>query len=167
MKTISELNNQWWYRLMKVIYISLILFACVVSIVLNFGAVGQYQTDHLVVCNYGNRSTFLAYKDENIYVPFGEDFSNSLAKLPKNINDQLRIACSISEEELTEKWSKMVETSDFKMLFTITETKVITTTYLSASIWSIVCILLIGFISEVIRRIFYYIVLGKIKPINE
>ncbi|MBI2626749.1 MAG: hypothetical protein HYW77_00690 [Parcubacteria group bacterium] len=164
MHTISELNNKWWYRLIKVGYLLLIMAACVISIAVAFEDVGTYQTDYLVVCNYGNKSTFIANKDKDIWnIPQYYDYSESLAKLPDSTKIQLQSACGISQAEMNAKFENP---NDNKKLFDLTETKVNTTSYWSAILWSILSIIITFAIAEIIRRIFYYIVLGKVKPVK-
>ena len=100
MKTITELNNKIWYRLVKVIFISLAGISAIISTAINFDNVGNYQNDYNVICNYGNKSGFLAYKDKNIYISSDEDYSYSLAELPNSTKKELQAACAISEEEM-------------------------------------------------------------------
>ena len=161
MKTITELNDKAWYRLLKVIFILIIIFAASIAIYINYDAVGNYQTDFTVNCNYGHKSTFLAYKDKQIYIPSYYDYTYSLAKLPDDTKVELQVACGISQEEL---FAKMNDTNDSKKLFELSETKIITDTYLSATVWSIISLLIIFVIAEILRRVFYYIVLGSLRP---
>lgn len=162
MNTTSELNNKWWYRLIKVGYILLIAAACVISVAVAFEQVGTYQVDYLVVCNYGNKTTFIANKDKDIYnIPQYYNYSESLAKLPDSTKIQLQSACGITQAEMDAKFENV---NDNKKLFDLTQTKVNTTSHWSATLWSILSIVITLVIAEIIRRIFYYIVLGKVKP---
>jgi hypothetical protein len=164
MKTISELNSKWWYRLIKIVYILIFVVACGTALVISYSEVGSYQNDHTVTCNYGNKSTFLAYKDKRIYVPF-EDYSISLANLPENIKKEIQTACAISDAEMKEKIDTYFNgTSDGKKLYEIIDTKVVVATYLSATLWSLLSLLIIVAIFEVLRRAFYYVVLGALRP---
>lgn len=164
MKTVIELNDRAWYRLLKVIFILIIIFAAFIAIYVNYDAVGNYQTDYTVSCNYGHKSTFLAHKDKQIYIPSYYNYTFSLAKLPDDTKEELQAACGISQEEL---FAKMNNINDSKKLFELSETKIITDTYLSATFWSIISLLVILAIAEIIRRVFYYIVLGSLKPKNK
>lgn len=165
MKTTAELNNKIWYRLVKVIFILVVAIASVLGVIINFDEVGNYQTDYSVTCNYGNKSTFLAYKDKEIYISSYEDYSESLAKLPDSTKEQLKSACEISKEEMTAKLDSYFNgTDDGKKIYDLTETKVVTDTYVTATLWSALTLLIIFIISEIIRRAFYYIVLGSIRP---
>src|SRR3989339_203326 len=100
MKIVTELNSKIWYRLLKVILIIIITITVAIAIYENFDAVGSYQTDYTVTCNYGNKSSFLAYKDKEIYISSYEDYTYSLAKLPDNTKEKLQSVCAMSEEEL-------------------------------------------------------------------
>lgn len=165
MKTTTELNNKIWYRLIKVIFIIAIVIASVLAIIINFDSVGNYQTDHQVSCNYGNKSTFLAYKDKEIYISSLEEYSRSLANLSDNTKEQLKSACEISEEEMNAKLDALFNgKDDGKKLYDITKTKIVTDTYLTATLWSLLSLIVIFIISEIIKRSFYYIVLGSIRP---
>ncbi len=166
-KTISYLNSKTWYRLLKVIFIFIFLITCLVTVINSFDVVGSYQDDYLVVCNMGNKNTFLAYKDKKIYVPSYNDYTDSLAKLPDNIKKDLVSACAISEGEMSTKLDKIFNgTDDGNKFYDLTPTKVITDTYLTASLWSILSIFIIFLVFEIIKRAFYYIVLGSLKPVK-
>lgn len=165
MKTITELNSKMWYRLLKVIYLIIMFLFIVYAVVIAFSEVGSYQTDYTVVCNYGNKSTFLAAKDKEIYISTYYDYSNSLAQLPDNTKVDLREACEISEEELFAQMDSIVNGTDGGgKLFDLKETKVNVSTYFSSIMWSILAIVIILLFFEIIRRAFYYIILGKIRP---
>ncbi len=164
-QTISHLNNKMWYRLLKVIYVIVFIFSCGIAISIAFESVGNYQDDYTIVCNYGNKDTFLANNDKNIYISSYYDYTENLTRLPNEIKEELQSACGISKEEMTAKMARIFNgNDDSKKLFDITKTKVVTDTYLTASLWSILSILIIAIIMEIIKRIFYYIVLGEIKP---
>ncbi len=170
--TVKELNNNWWYRLTKVAYLAICIITAITVITLSFQEVGSYQEDYTVQCNYGNKNTFLAAKDKSIYISSTYDYSDSLADLPDYTKTALQSACGISRNEV----SKILGYSDSftpddnqklgeeKKLFEITKTKINTATYRDAIQWSLLSLLGIGIMFEVIRRIFYYVVLGKIKP---
>lgn len=164
MKTISDLNSKAWYRLLKVLSLIIMLIAGGVAVVISFSDVGSYQNDYTVVCNYGNRSMFLAYKDKGMFIPYG-DHSESLAKLPEIVKTQLRSECAITDEELNAKADRIVAgNDDSKKLYDITPTKVIIGTWKTAILWSLLSFTIIFVVFQIIRRAFYYIVLGSIRP---
>ena len=165
MTTITELNSKVWYRFLKVIFIIAFALSSVIAIAIAFSSVGNYQDDYSVKCNYGNKSTFLASKDKNIYISSYEDYTYSLAKLSDTAKNELQSACAISKVEMTAKMDALFNGhDDGKNLYELTPTKVITDTHLTASMWSLLSIVIIFVAFEAIRRAFYYIVLGSIKP---
>lgn len=171
MKTIEWLNKYWWYRLVKVIFIFLLISTCIISVWFNLSRTGEYQTDYLVVCNYGNRETFLANKDKGIYyIPTYYDYSDGLAQLPDETKEKIQKACGLSRDDASSilvknlsDYMKGGPTEPLK-LFDLTKTKVNVVSFLSALSWAILSTLVIILVAEIIRRAFYYIVLGSIKP---
>ncbi|MCX6792912.1 MAG: hypothetical protein NTY12_02710 [Candidatus Falkowbacteria bacterium] len=170
--TIKELNNKWWYRLVKVSYIAIFVLFSVIAITLSIEEVGNYQEDYTVKCNYGNKGTFLAAKDKNIYISSTYDYSNSLTDLPDYIKTDLQSACGISKNEISEILGytdgfipdDRLNSFEGKKLFELTKTKINITTHLDAILQALFSLfgICVGF--EVIRRVFYYVVIGKIKP---
>jgi hypothetical protein len=164
-KTISYLNSKAWYRLLKVLYIVIVVLLCILFTSLAFEEVGSYQTDYTVKCNYGNRSTFLAYKDKDIYISPLIQYDKSLAKLSDYSKVQLQSACDISKEEISKKMSGIIfGTDDGKGFFELNQTKVVTDTYLTASLWSILAIAVVFVFFILIKMAFYYILLGSVRP---
>lgn len=168
MKTLKWLNEHWWYRLIKVVFLLLIIFSCVVAIWVNIASIDDYQTDYLVVCNYGNKSTFLANKDKGIYyIPSYYDYTDSLAKLPDETKVQLQRACGLSSDDTVNILVNTIGKSDSQKLFDLTQTKVYINTVWTTLLWSIVSVVIITLIAEIIRRAFYYIFLGSLRPKKE
>lgn len=150
---------------MKVFFILAIALASVISVVIAFDTVGSYQDDYMVRCNYGNNTTFLAFKDKEIYISPYYDYTSGLANLSDDTKQELRSACGISQETVDEKASRIFDgTDDGKKLFDLVKRKVVTDTYLTASLWSILSLAIIFIVSEIIKRTFYYVVLGTIRP---
>lgn len=170
MKTIKWLNEHWWYRLVKVVYLFLMISIFGIVVFVNTQQVGEYRDDSKVVCNYGNKSTFLAYKDKGIYVYY--DFSTLRSKLQSVLTNDtaeaLQNACGISKAEMDSKQNDIFNGTDNGMrLFDVTSEKVITFTYTSAFLWSLLSLVIILLVAEIIKRIFYYIVLGSVRPNKE
>lgn len=165
MKTITELNSKIWYRFLKVLFILLVIAVIGIAVAVAFSEVGSYQSDFSVKCNYGNKSNFLAYKDKEIYISSYEDYSTSLAKLSSSAKEELQSACGVSKEEINGLIQNYLKgTDEGKMLFELTPTRVPISTPVSASLWSLLFTIVIIIIAEIIRRAFYYIVLGSIRP---
>jgi hypothetical protein len=167
MKTLKELNERMWYRLIKLLFLIAFIVACTVAIVAQFTMVGNHQTDFEITCNYGNRDVFLAYNDKQIYVPFHHDYTDDLTDLPDNIKVEIQNACGISREEMIAMMKAELEDGqDWPALFSIREVDVNVFTSLTAAMWSLLSILCIAVVFEIIRRSFYYVVLGTINPPN-
>jgi hypothetical protein len=166
MTTITELNNKIWYRLIKVFFITLALIFCLIIVVINFSAVGRYEIDYKVVCNYGNKSTFLAERDKGIYIPSQTgNYDERLAELPSDTKNEIQRACEISVEEMAIKLDSFFSGhDDGKKFYDINKIKIITDTYASATLWSISGIFFVVIATEIIRRVFYYIVIGSVRP---
>lgn len=165
MKTVVELNKKWWYRLLKVFFIGTVIITSLTTIYLFYEEVGYYQNDYLIKCNYGNKESFLAYKDKEIVIYGFSVYTGGLENLPDSVKKELQNACEISEEEKYEKAIMILNNADNgKKLFDITETKVPVSSYFKATLWSVFSLIIIILIAEVVRRTFYYVVLGKIKP---
>ncbi len=165
MKTITELNTKIWYRFVKVIFIILMLIIAGISVTVAFSEVGSYQDDFIVKCNLGNKTTFTANKDKGIYIPTYNDYSTNLEKLPDWAKEGIHKACEITKEESFNKLDAIMKgTDDGSKFYDLTPTKVPTTTYFSASMWSLLAILIALIIAEIIRRASYYILLGAIRP---
>lgn len=164
MKTIADLNSKWLYRLTKVLYVLFGILLITTVFAINFSAVGSYQTDFLVKCNYGNESSFLAYKDEGLYIPLG-DYTTSLTHLPDYLKGPITNICEMTEEEQRQKFDSYLDgTDDGKKLFDLTVTKVPVATYLTATAWSVAWSIGLLLLLEIIRRLFYYILFGRFFP---
>lgn len=216
MKTIKELNIRWWYRLIKSVY--LISFVCVAAlgVFLTYEAYKPYETgDFIVVCNVGNKDTFLAWKDKQIYLsPY--DLQDGLASLTDYERTELQNACGyqfnplslpaaltpatesagLTLQQLQEMGvqtqmtqspqSSSVSAASFfgnggvflkppkstgnltitgiPPLYTITPTETTTGNTTDAILYSILALTIIAAVFELIRHIFYYIVLGSLRP---
>jgi hypothetical protein len=163
-KTISYLNSKAWYRLMKVIYLFIFAASTVISVVIVYGNNTTNKIDdYLVVCNYGNRISYYARKDKNIY--FDEyDLRENKASFANYQNLDIRQACGITNEEAQAWVREIVQGSSSATLYTITKTQIFEGGVANAASYSLLDILIITLIFEIFRRIFYYIVLGKIAP---
>ena len=164
--TIKKLNEKIWYRLTKVVYI--LCFAIILSAIVwvNYNQIGTYQTDNKVICFYGNKSTFLSYRDKEMSIYY--DYTVSPKSLYQTSIDQIMKECGITEQENLKRFGTTSSGLDFEaMAFTIEEVKVNEFTYLSAILWSMLYMIIAILIFELIKRTFYYIVLGKLKPNKE
>lgn len=163
--TLNDLNNTIWYRLIKLLFVLTFILLSIVAIITSFENVGNHTTDYKIICNYGNKNIFLAYKDKNIYLPYNYNPDDGLMILPDNTKKILQETCEISYQELKTIYDTVTTGQDNnKNLFTITQVKSNVYTILHAVSWSFFAIIIIGIFFEIIRRAFYYVILGSIKP---
>lgn len=154
MKTIPELQRKWWYRLLKVfsLFVAFVSLICVITITWNtygpeFDPVGSH-----IVCQDGRNfpvDKIGMYSEFGVY-NFDETFrtwcstelfnDNGLMKL-KKIND------SISSEQ------------NYTLIVKYTSRS-----WLEFIGYSVLWILGILLVFEILRRVFYYIILGSVFP---
>ena len=184
MKTVEEINSKGWYRLVKVFYITsfiLCLLILVTAVVVNLPKKMVNVKNSTVTCtNYD-----LDYKLSKVI-----DYDFALKNLKRIDISRMNLYCLVIHEaltpeeenysdfKLTEEQEKAIEEyrlgivrkvepierkKDFIPHY-VTYWKPSLSTFILTSIGSLIGIL---FVFELIRRIFYYIVLGKIKPIKQ
>jgi hypothetical protein len=173
-KTISYLNSKAWYRLLKVVYLLVFLFSLIVAIAIINDIYGVKRLkDHRVACNYGSKANFLAYKDKGIYLSDYE-LENGLGEIPSK-KDSLQTACEITKEERENLIVAIMKgkttddpSSDNYMppLYRITQEQVVSGRVSDVVSYSLLTILLIVLVFEVVRRAFYYVVLGSVRPVK-
>ena len=173
MKTIADLNNKWWYRLIKVIFI-------VVFIAVEIGAADSvYQNfkpyeeaDYLVSCNYGNKAEFIAYKDREIFISI-YDFDANGNLEPDYLREKIKNACGISKVEMNKiidgvvKKIKAGEDAPTIKLFEIKVTTYTKNSWVGLAAFLLMSAIAAAGIFEFIRQVFYYVVLGSFRPNNK
>lgn len=184
-KTINELNSRVWYRVLKVLYI--FSFIAIVAITL-FLVFVEHKTpieeiDHSntkIICNLGNKNTF---NKNQVFEGLDQFFKEEQYYKIDRLKSVIQNKCEITQEilnkfELTRGETKDGRTpvlwSDGESSFNATingltgyeiEEKYKYTGGLDAVIgYSILSLLVLIIIFEAIRRIFYYIILGKLMP---
>lgn len=164
-KTISHLNSKAWYRFLKVIFILVLALSELTAVV------GVYESnkpvevsDYMITCNYGNQKVFFA-QDEGIYL-YSSDLSNGLSSLPDYQKEEIsKDKCQISQQTLNAKLSAITSgTDDGKKLFDIVEASHTKGGYAEALGYALLAALAVVLFFEIVRRIFYYIILGKFNP---
>jgi len=168
MKTINELNEKIWYRLIKVIFA--IIFLCV-SLFVVIGIYNQYKSretdDYTVTCNYGNRNEFEAINDKQILIT-DFDLKNGISSISDYKKELIQKACAISDQELKVKFDAILnKTDDGKSLFDVRKSKVNVGSNLKATVYSLFGLAIVLAIFEVLKRVFYYIILGTPRPKKE
>ncbi len=174
MKTIAELNKKWWYRLLKVFYVLIFLLALGVAVAIILDELAPYMTTDMgsstVKCLSGNEKTF-SFREVNTLTStdLSEDKYLILSKAAKLCELKAENGDKLSEydfmniyrqdKKLHETLSNYIDNSH-KITF---RQKQVNSWFdvIGASILSFISILLIF---EVIKRIFYYIVLGSLRP---
>ena len=172
-KTIGHLNSKIWYRLLKVSY-------AFVFILVSAGAVAvisdNYKTrqlvDYRVACQYGNKASYLAYKDKGIYLSDDDlhpDNTTQLRMPDYGKFEDLQVACGIPAAEIQRPDLEPKPTPSFipdppYELFIFTKENV-TTGGLDVTLgYSFLAVFIITLVFELIRRVFYYVILGIYKP---
>ncbi len=183
MKTTSELNKKWWYRLIKVIFLGFLVICVLISVFVVWEENAPHEvSDYRVDCiaSYTNHKSFYAM-DEGLYLfdPISGTIYSSLSTFQKQI---LRDKCEMSDEEATyatqqalayaQEQSALGATQAEIQIgidtnyrpYTITKAKKIEGSFGKVIGYSVLSILIILLVGEISRRIFYYIVLGSIRP---
>ncbi len=184
MKTVAELNNKWWYRLVKVIFIGVNLVCVLIAIFIIYDNNKPRQVkDYKVNCiaNYTNKSSFFAEKDAGILIyTYGLD--TIYDALTEEHRLKIKNMCHISQKDAAEATNKAklyIETEakkgtshddiqkgvdDNYRPYKVSEDYTIKGSNFIVFVYSIFTLLTSLFVIEISRRIFYYIFLGTIKP---
>jgi hypothetical protein len=183
MKTVAELNKKWWYRLLKVIFVGFLVICALISIASIWEdsrphEVSDYRVD--CVASYTNHATFYAH-DAGVYpdLSITGTIYSTLSDYEKQI---IKDKCDISQEEVsysqqqalayiqqqdalgaTQKEIQDGVDTNYRP-YTITKAMKVEGSFgkvIGSSVLAIGIILIVG---EIVRRIFYYIVLGSVRP---
>jgi hypothetical protein len=165
MKTISEINARWWYRLIKVIYI--VIFICCLILPI-FIIVTSYEP------HFDNNKSYIECAD-------GKNFflrQNDILLQSDNISlyDQAaQHLCfdgviTYQPNEATTGWASLFgptphvvsttkNSGKYKLVSKYTKRN-----WLATIGFSLLSIIVTVIVFELIKRIFYYIILGRILP---
>jgi hypothetical protein len=120
--------------------------------------------DYIITCNFGNKTTFAAWHEKNIWIT-ALDLRNYLGSLPEKTKQVIIKECAISETELYNKMEAVKNGTDSgENLYDITRDKVEVGNDIKAIGFVILSVIIVIIIFEIIKRIFYYIVLGSFRP---
>ena len=151
MKTISDLNGKIWYRLLKVIYILFFVFILGLSIFLIIdGYAPKFDNENSYIkCHDGKtlgleENSIYLYSDY-IWSSDDEKFRSWCAAIIKD--DKLLPANFIPDEK------------NYDLVSSYTNRDWVRTVG-----YSLLAIIVTVFIFELTKRIFYYVVLGSIRP---
>lgn len=187
MKTVHELNQKWWYRLLKVIYGGFFLLVAIGSAYTVYDINKSYDArDWKITCLYGNHSTFKAHADKSISI---SEYDTDRA-VPASMDAAIKDACGITQADV----DASVADAAAKTAQTRTENNCggggNTTalrgflcgavfspiTYKMETAWIpvptpmkvfgfvVLDLLIVLAVAEVGRRAFYYIMLGSVRP---
>lgn len=192
MQTISDLNKKWWYRFIKVLFFSLIAiaiyFATIINLKNNVPNEEISLNNSFLICEAGNNKTFSFQTINTVknsryaYEKLEEDWTRDdlIGELcgivkPQIKNEYIPIssqsigfdidrydALEVARASLEEKiqlWRKEVLSSH-----KLEKNNVTIGSWFEFGALYFLSLLSIVVMAEFIRRIFYYIVLGKIKP---
>lgn len=151
MKTIHDLNQRWWYRLTKVAFLGLLLIAIVASIISifqEFQPIFDSHTSYIECLANGKRMT-LEETGNTMFSPFvysvDDKFFQGLC--PSYTGGGFNLA----------KYGVVEKNYIFVAKYTPRE-------WSQIIFYSVLSICGVFLIAEISRRIFYYIVLGSIRP---
>ena len=184
-KTLVHLNSKWWYRLIKVFYILMFVIILIVPTITifngfkpNFNAENSY-----IKCNDGQTVNLLQNKiylySEYIYT----DDDNKIRNLCLSDSEIGGVAKQVYPNGVSSDGVKYTNFSDIELGKSVREANSVwilkmTPTeknyelvavydernWLAIIGFSFISIILVIFVFELIKRIFYYVALGTIKP---
>lgn len=184
MKSISDLNAKWWYRLVKVLYGLFFLCVALISALIVYGASSSHEEqDWGITCLYGNHSSFNAHTDKGISI---SDYDPNKA-VPPTMDAQIKDACGITQADIdTAKADAAVKTAQMRaenncgsgtaLRGFLCGLSISSDTYRIGSTWipvqtpgkavgfTVLDLLIVLAVFEIGRRTFYYITLGKVRP---
>lgn len=143
MKTTNELNEKWWYRLLKVFFIGGVLTA-----ITTWSGVGIYisgpeynSTSPFIECDNGEKivGSYRKPITTNISAEEDQTYKNFCADLLLEGADQISKNYSYNDGSVSRNW---ILTIVRPILFTI----------------------IIIAVAEFVRRLFYYVLLGSFRP---
>lgn len=163
MKTLEELNNKTWYRLVKVIYVFIFILLTTLTGYIIFNSTSTYKvSDYSVHCLYGNKSTFYAMQDKNILIKEEHYTPGLLSEIER---EKLRDACAITKEDIDRGLSAIfLGTNDPKGPYKIEQVQLTKNNTTLAVMYLLASLVGWYLLSEIIKRTFYYVIFGNINP---
>lgn len=166
-KTIKTLNEKWWYRLLKVIYIVLLIMFVFSAITLSFSSYSPkkiYDNEKsFIVCDDGRE---FSLEENNVYLGISGRISTSDDK-------KFNSWCLDGSEEKVENVDGRIARLKKSLATNKVEKEknyIFFSSYKIIGDWNNVMLsiffsmLTIFAVFELFRRIFYYVILGKMKP---
>lgn len=163
MKSIKWLNEHWWYRLIKVMYI---IFLTLIIVIPPFVIINEYKPKFDNDSSYikcANGKEFILSKN-NIYLYNDYMWSHDKDKATSLCFDgsieYTNYGTGIWKDLTVPKITSTTENSGKYQLISIYKNRDWTRTLGFSLVSTVVIIILF----ELIRRIFYYVILGSIRP---
>ena len=186
MKTITDLNKTWWYRLVKVLFcVCFLILGIVATLHVYFVNKTTRVPDVSITCDYGNQTKFNLLHDKGITINTYDDNK----AIPEELNQKILQACEITQSDINTakayalaKTIKMQKASNCTKeqvndpdnflcgfgvssdTYRIGSTLVTVNTPWKGAGFVLLYILMFFCLFEIIRHLFYYITLGKLKP---
>lgn len=163
MKTVADLNSQWWYRLVKIIYILIWIFL-ILLLIIWVGAENEPRTfsTYKITCNYGNKDTFIGYA-RGIYL-IDLDIKNGISSISDYKKGLIQEECKITEQELNLVFDATLNKENPSPLFTVNKTSYTEGRWSTTIFFQILTLVIALSAMELIRRCFYYVLLGSFRP---
>ena len=167
METIKDLNSKWWYRLLKVVYVGLFVIALIGGYEL---IVDSYNTEvdnkaSFIKCENGQK---FYLEENNFYI----SWSNELRGAGDVIARSMSLCAGIPVENFN--ILNFVEDRDSNQMGNVRSLKKnYELVVVDKVLWGdflitiFLIILFIPLIFELIRRSFYYVILGSLRPKKE
>ena len=146
MERISDLNKKWWYRLIKVVFVVFFIGIIMAGVMI---VAGEYSP------SFDNKASYALCKDGN-KVGLDENSIYLNSSFISNTNDKTikkRCGTTFTLEEIKKRVPSYELVSVYK-----------SRNWLAVVGFSLLLVFITIIVAEIIRRIFYYIILGKIKP---
>lgn len=170
MKTISELNQRIWYRLLQVVYALCfsILTIVILSLIYNFKKPHREFDANLSYIQCKNDKK-INLTENNIYSDFITKEDDEKIRIlcrgdDKSLLDDLLLAGvypeDYNQQDIEEAKKRVEEREGYTLISNFKQVG----SWQYLVLYCAVVILVILSIFELVRRIFYYIVLGRIKP---
>ena len=155
MKTTSELNRKWWYRLLKVLYTLFAIFVVIIAILLIFDTTQASFDDKAsyVKCDDGRQFPVDKIGMYSDYVGLDNDKSFRFwcaTTITDGVDGKKKYVYNDGVAPSTKNYTFIAKDKPRDWPATIG--------------YSLLSVLAVVAITEIIRRIFYYIILGSINP---
>jgi sensor histidine kinase YesM len=176
MKTITELNSKWWYRLVKVAFIICFLLISTLIVEDTIDNKRPYQTIDLdnsfMVCTdfLNQRLSTFSYtqlgvsQSERNYNPSVDTVSEKCnipeyKDNPDTIDTSGKSRLFLLRNNNNSEWIKRIRDS-----YRLEVTEKTVGSWLNVALLVFIQIVGVAIVFEIVRRILYYVILGTIKP---